>query len=168
MSSEDTEKGPLQGAARNFSAQAGNAVGNAGRWADTHVPGGQKGSVDFARPAASLRDFFICCVRARTKMRVRNRFGLNGPMPVGVAKAVSGDINITLNALGTVTPLATVTVRPQVNGNIQSINFQEGQMVKAGAVLAVIDPRPYIAALDQAKGTLAKDVATLQNARVDL
>ncbi len=68
-------------------------------------------------------------------------------------------------ALGTVTPLATVTVRPQVSGNIQSINFQEGQMVKAGDVLAVIDPRPYIATLDQARGTLAKDVATLRKTR---
>ena len=97
----------------------------------------------------------------------RGRFN-NGAQPVGVAKAVSGDINVTLNALGTVTPLATATVRPQVGGMLVKINFTEGQMVKAGDVLAQIDPRPYQAALDQAKGTLARDSATLANAKVDL
>ena len=97
----------------------------------------------------------------------RGRFN-NGAQPVGVAKAVSGDINVTLNALGTVTPLATATVRPQVGGMLVKINFTEGQMVKAGDVLAQIDPRPYQAALDQARGQLARDSATLANAKVDL
>jgi hypothetical protein len=60
----------------------------------------------------------------------------NGAQPVGVAKAVSGDINVTLNALGTVTPLATATVRPQVSGMLIKLNFTEGQLVKAGDVLA--------------------------------
>jgi multidrug efflux system membrane fusion protein len=96
------------------------------------------------------------------------RFAQGGPMPVGVAKAQSGDMPITLNALGTVTPLATVTVRPQVSGPIVKFDFQEGQMVKAGDVLAEIDPRPYQAALDQVKGTLAKDKAALANAITDL
>ena len=88
--------------------------------------------------------------------------------PVGVARAVSGDINVTLNALGTVTPLATATVRPQVGGMLIKINFTEGQMVKAGDTLAQIDPRPYQAALDQVRGQLARDAATLANAKVDL
>ena len=79
-----------------------------------------------------------------------------------------GDIAITLNALGTVTPLATVTVRPQVSGAILRINFTEGQMVKAGDILAQIDPRPYKAAYDQAVGQLERDKATLANAQVDL
>jgi len=92
----------------------------------------------------------------------------NGAQPVGVARAVSGDINVTLNALGTVTPLATATVRPQVGGMLIKLNFTEGQMVKAGDVLAQIDPRPYQAALDQARGQLARDSATLANAKVDL
>jgi len=99
-----------------------------------------------------------------------NRRGLinQGAQPVGIAKAVNGDINVTLNALGTVTPLATATVRPQVSGMLVKLNFTEGQMVKAGDTLAQIDPRPYQAALDQARGQLAKDSATLANAKVDL
>jgi multidrug efflux system membrane fusion protein len=97
----------------------------------------------------------------------RGRFN-TGAQPVGVARAVEGDINVTLNALGTVTPLATATVRPQVGGMLVKINFTEGQMVKAGDILAQIDPRPYQAALDQARGQLARDAATLANAKVDL
>ena len=99
-----------------------------------------------------------------------NRRGLinQGAQPVGIAKAVGGDINVTLNALGTVTPLATATVRPQVSGMLVKLNFTEGQMVKAGDTLAQIDPRPFQAALDQARGQLAKDSATLANAKVDL
>jgi multidrug efflux system membrane fusion protein len=91
-----------------------------------------------------------------------------GAQSVGVARAVSSDINVTLNALGTVTPLATATVRPQVGGMLVKLNFTEGQMVKAGDTLAQIDPRPYQAALDQARGQLARDAATLANAKVDL
>ena len=91
-----------------------------------------------------------------------------GAQPVGVARAVSGDINVTLNALGTVTPLSTATVRPQVGGMLVKLNFTEGQMVKAGETLAQIDPRPYQAALDQARGQMARDSATLANAKVDL
>lgn len=91
-----------------------------------------------------------------------------GAQPVGVARALSGDVNITLNALGTVTPLTTATVRPQVGGMLVKINFTEGQMVKAGDILAQIDPRPYQAALDQVRGQLARNMATLTNARVDL
>lgn len=95
-------------------------------------------------------------------------FGMNGPMPVAVARAQSGDVRVTLNALGAVTPLATVTVKPQVSGTIQKINFQEGQMVHAGDVLAEIDPRPYQAAFDQAKGAMARDQAQYENAQIDL
>ncbi|HKU54702.1 MAG TPA: efflux RND transporter periplasmic adaptor subunit [Rhizomicrobium sp.] len=91
-----------------------------------------------------------------------------GAQSVVVAKAISGDINVTLNALGTVTPLATATVRPQVSGMLIKLNFNEGEMVKAGQTLAQIDPRPYQAALDQARGQLARDAATLANAKVDL
>jgi membrane fusion protein, multidrug efflux system len=90
------------------------------------------------------------------------------PMPVGAAAAVSGDINITLNALGTVTPLRNVTVSAQTSGQLLSVNFKEGQMVNQGDVLAEIDPRPYQAALAQAEGTLARDQALLANSRIDL
>jgi multidrug efflux system membrane fusion protein len=92
----------------------------------------------------------------------------NGPQPVGVATATDAPINVTLNALGTVTPLATATVRPQVGGLLTKLYFTEGQLVKAGDLLAQIDPRPYQAALDQSKGQLARDQANLANARVDL
>src|SRR5215469_5613721 len=98
--------------------------------------------------------------------QVNNRFN-QGAQPVGVATAVSGPIHVNLNALGTVTPLATATVRPQVGGLLTKLFFTEGQMVKAGDPLAEIDPRPYQAALDQAKGQLARDQANLANAKVD-
>jgi multidrug efflux system membrane fusion protein len=102
------------------------------------------------------------------KNQGRRGLGPQAAQPVGVFRAITGDINVTLNALGTVTPLATATVRPQVGGMLIKLNFTEGQMVKAGDTLAQIDPRPYQAALDQARGQLARDSATLANAKVDL
>lgn len=96
------------------------------------------------------------------------RFSAAGPMPVAVYPAAPADIPITFGALGTVTPLATVTVKPQVAGLLTQIAFQEGQMVKKGDVLAEIDPRPFQAALDQAMGQLQRDQALLRNAEVDL
>src|SRR5579872_5587057 len=96
------------------------------------------------------------------------RRGANNALAVGVARVTSGDVPITLDSLGTVTPLATVTVHPQVTGPLTKIAFVEGQTVKAGDLLAVIDPRPFQAALDQAQGQLQHDRALLANARVDL
>jgi multidrug efflux system membrane fusion protein len=95
-------------------------------------------------------------------------FGQGLPTAVSTAKAESGDMPVILNGLGTVTPLATVTVRTQISGYLQQVAFTEGQMVKAGDFLAQIDPRPYQAALGQALGTLAKDQALLKNAKLDL
>lgn len=115
----------------------------------------------------ALLALLIWAIYPKPQANMRGRFN-TGAQPVGVARAVSGDINVTLNALGTVTPLATATVRPQVGGMLIKLNFTEGQMVKAGDVLAQIDPRPYQAALDQARGQLARDSATLANAKVDL
>ncbi len=94
------------------------------------------------------------------------RFG--GPVPVTVATAARADIPITLDALGTVQPLATITARAQVDGILVEIGFVEGQEVKRGDVLARIDPRTYQAALAQALAKQAQDQAQLNNARVDL
>ena len=91
-----------------------------------------------------------------------------GPMPVGTTTVQKGDMPITVAALGTVTPLAMVTVRTQLNGQLIEVGFQEGQMVNKGDFLAQIDPRPYQVALEQAEGQLAKDQAALTNAEVDL
>ncbi|HLY53814.1 MAG TPA: MdtA/MuxA family multidrug efflux RND transporter periplasmic adaptor subunit [Steroidobacteraceae bacterium] len=96
------------------------------------------------------------------------RFSGGGPMPVVAATAHTGDMPITLIGLGTVTPLATVTVQSQISGQIVRIAFKEGQTVKAGDPLIQIDPRPYQVALEQAEGALARDKALLANARVDL
>ena len=90
------------------------------------------------------------------------------PQPVGAATIGTGDIRIVLNELGTVTPLANVTVRTQINGQLTSVGFQEGQTVKQGDFLAQIDPRPYQVALEQAQATLAKDQALLAQAQADL
>jgi multidrug efflux system membrane fusion protein len=96
------------------------------------------------------------------------RFAGGGPMPVVTATVRSGDMPITLVGLGAVTPLATVTVQSQISGQIMHISFKEGQTVKAGDPLILIDPRPYQVALEQAEGALAKDRALLANARIDL
>lgn len=87
---------------------------------------------------------------------------------VGIATARQADIPIQLEALGTVTPLANVTVQPQVSGVLTQVLFQEGQMVKKGDVLATIDPQPYQNALAQATGARQRDEAQLAAARVTL
>lgn len=87
---------------------------------------------------------------------------------VRLAPVIRADIPVTLDALGTVTALSTVTVKTQISGKLVEVAFQEGQSVKKGDFLAQIDPRPYQAALDLAKGQLARDEALLAAARIDL
>ncbi|MDU9022960.1 MdtA/MuxA family multidrug efflux RND transporter periplasmic adaptor subunit [Pseudomonas corrugata] len=94
--------------------------------------------------------------------------GATGPIPVRVAAAVTGDFPVYYKALGTVTALNTINVRSRVGGELVKIAFEEGQMVKAGDLLAEIDPRPYQNALLQAEGTLLQNQAQLKNAQVDL
>jgi multidrug efflux system membrane fusion protein len=89
-------------------------------------------------------------------------------VPVVAEPARRGDIRVYLDGLGAVTPLATVTVRSRVDGELMSVHFREGQMVRAGDLLAEIDPRPFQVQLTQAQGQLARDQALLANAQVDL
>ena len=96
------------------------------------------------------------------------RGGRGGASTVGVAVATRADLPVVLDALGTVVPSITVTVRPQVSGVLTSIAFSEGQMVKKGQLLATIDPRPFEIALQQAIGARMRDEAQLENSRVQL
>src|SRR5262245_37175402 len=89
-------------------------------------------------------------------------------VPVGTSPVVNGDMPVALSQLGTVTPLAMVTVKTQISGYLVQVAFKEGQMVNKGDFLAQIDPRPYQVALEQAEAQLAKDQALLKNARLDL
>ncbi|MDD2050505.1 MdtA/MuxA family multidrug efflux RND transporter periplasmic adaptor subunit [Pseudomonas putida] len=91
-----------------------------------------------------------------------------GPVPVRVEPATVGNFPVYLKALGTVTATNTVNVRSRVGGELVKVNFQEGQKVKAGDLLAEIDPRSYQIALQQAEGTLAQNQAQLKNAQIDL
>jgi membrane fusion protein, multidrug efflux system len=106
--------------------------------------------------------------RPDTQQRNAGRFQPGGPVPVGVAPVEKGDMPVTLSQLGTVIPLAMVTVKTQISGYLMQVAFREGQMVKAGDFLAQIDPRPYQVALAQAEAQLAKDQALLKNAQLDL
>src|SRR3954471_7759169 len=102
------------------------------------------------------------------KQQKQRRAFQDQPAPVLVAAAKAADVPVYLDAVGNTKALNTVTVRPQVGGQIVKIAFKEGQDVKKGFVLAEIDPRTYQAQYDQAIATKAKDEATLANARIDL
>jgi membrane fusion protein, multidrug efflux system len=118
----------------------------------------------------------VVLVAVAVALLLRTRAGQGGPQgpgggrrpmtTVGVAQASLGDMPIQLQELGTVTPLATTTVTPRVSGNLTELHFQEGQMVKAGQLLAVIDERPYQVALQQAQAQQARDQAALADAEV--
>jgi multidrug efflux system membrane fusion protein len=92
---------------------------------------------------------------------------LNRPVPVQVAAVDVRPMPIFLTALGTVTPFYSVTVKARVSGQLLPVKFTEGQLVHEGDTIMTIDPKPYQAALDQAKGTLAHDVALLKNAQAE-
>lgn len=97
--------------------------------------------------------------------------GPNGerpPTPVRVATALREPLDVQLKALGTVTPLQSVTVRPRVDGELLRVSFQEGQQVEAGQLLAEIDPAPFRIQLAQAQGQQKQNLAELENARIQL
>ncbi|AXI61395.1 multidrug transporter subunit MdtA [Pseudomonas kribbensis] len=119
----------------------------------THKEGGEKAAAGHTGRSGMMRPGFG---------------GAAGPIPVRVAPAVTGDFPLYYKALGTVTALNTINVRSRVGGELVKIYFEEGQMVKAGDLLAEIDPRPYQNALLQAEGTLLQNQAQLKNAQVDV
>jgi membrane fusion protein, multidrug efflux system len=90
------------------------------------------------------------------------------PIPVVAAKSRKGDIGVYYTGLGAVTPLATVTVRTRVDGQLLSVRYREGDTVHKGDLLVEIDDGPYQAALTQAEGQLIRDQALLENAKIDL
>ncbi|HVW85006.1 MAG TPA: MdtA/MuxA family multidrug efflux RND transporter periplasmic adaptor subunit [Bryobacteraceae bacterium] len=94
--------------------------------------------------------------------------GAFGPTPVSVQKATRMNVPVYLTGLGNVSAFYTVTVKSRVDGQLMAVDFKEGDFVKQGQELAVIDPRPFQVQLEQAEGTLARDQALLANARVDL
>jgi membrane fusion protein, multidrug efflux system len=96
------------------------------------------------------------------------RFPQGALQTVGAATVATGNIREIVNALGTVTPLATVTVQTQINGQLTDVGFTEGQMVKKGDFLAQIDPRPYEILKKQYQGQLAHDEGLLAQAQMDL
>jgi multidrug efflux system membrane fusion protein len=91
-----------------------------------------------------------------------------GNVPVVAAPAVTADVGVWLDGLGTVTPVATVTVRSRVDGQLMKLAFREGQVVRAGDLIAEIDPRPAQVQLATAEGQLARDQSLLKNAQIDL
>jgi multidrug efflux system membrane fusion protein len=96
------------------------------------------------------------------------RFPQGGVQTVGAATVTLGDIRVIVNELGTVTPLATVTVQSQISGYLTQVGYTEGQMVQKGDFLAQIDPRPYELQKAQFEGQLARDQGILAQAQVDL
>jgi membrane fusion protein, multidrug efflux system len=94
--------------------------------------------------------------------------GKTRPISVGVASVVTGDVDVNVEALGTVTPVATVTVHSRIDGQLMRLGFTEGQLVREGDTLVQLDPRPYEVQLEQARGQLIRDQALLGNAKVDL
>ena len=90
------------------------------------------------------------------------------PVSVSLAPAARGDIDMVLTELGTVTPLATITVQSQISGYLQRVNFEEGQEVGRGFLLALVDPRPYEVQVEQYSAQLARDTAALKQAQMDL
>ncbi len=112
--------------------------------------------------------WFLAGGGAATDTAPAGRKSFGGPTPVVAATAKKGDMPVFLRGLGSVAPQSNVMVRSRVDGQLMKLHFKEGETVKAGQLLAEIDPRPFQVQLAQAEGVHARDEALLKNARVDL
>ncbi len=142
---------------------------------DRIMPPGTK-----AKPGSRLRPIFLLGVAVLLGLGIYRITGTlraprdsgrgqeTAPQPVGVATIGTGDIKVVVTALGTVTPIATVTVKTQVNGQLLEVAFKEGQLVKKGDFLAQIDPRPFQLTEAQLEGQLMHDQGLLDQARKNL
>lgn len=139
---------------------AGAGAGGSWWWAHRPAPTGD--AMDAAAPGASAP------ASAASGPARRFAGGRNAAQPVTVAAARQQDVRVMLQAIGNMAAFNTAVVRARVEGELRAIRFQEGQMVRAGQVLAEIDARTYEAALAQAQGQLARDQAQLRNAQLDL
>jgi multidrug efflux system membrane fusion protein len=118
---------------------------------------------------AAIAAFLLLRNEGAEEGKPGGRFGADGrPVPVIAATAKRRDVDVYLDALGTVTPRNAVVVKSRVDGQLMQLYFREGEMVKQGELLAQVDPRPFEAQLAQAQGQLARDQALLDNALLDL
>lgn len=128
------------------------------------------------RPWRRTRGFWLCVLGLVSAILLARYYGwlgksdeqLNSPLPVVTAVTHTGQVPVTIAALGAVTPTYSVTVKTQINGRLLRVLFREGQWVKAGELLAEVDPRTYQAQLLQYQGQLERDMALLTNAQLDL
>jgi multidrug efflux system membrane fusion protein len=111
---------------------------------------------------------YVVVKTARAPQPANPRAPVGGTQSVGAATVALGNIRVIVNALGTVTPLATVTVQTQISGQLIEVGFTEGQLVNKGDFLAQVDARPYEIAKAQAEGQLARDQGLLAQAQMDL